>query len=93
MSSKEDTKMSQMVNEINIESVKPYVKKLINNYDISDIKTDCVVFYGVELNSLTDCSIKFRYCDRVEIWKTETGFKIDIYHQKESEAITIFIDE
>lgn len=74
---------------LDIQKLKQYVRKLINNYDVSDIYDDHVIFYGVELNSMINYGINFRFCDRVVASNKNNGFLFKIYHEKNSEPIDI----
>lgn len=79
--------MNAVSHVVSIDAMKPYVKKLINNYDVTDIYDDHVIFYGVELNSMVDTDINFRFCDRVVVRKNDEKIKFEIYQEKNSNAI------
>ena len=78
------------IDEFNYDGLKPYLRKLVNNQDVSEISGDTVVFHGVELNYAEKNWIKFVLCDRIVAKDNKDGtYFIQIYQKKDSEPVEI----
>lgn len=70
-----------------------FVKKLIKEYDASEIYDNHVIFFGVELNQVNHPDIKHRFYDEVTITPADGGYKIMLLQTTGEEPIDIFIGD
>lgn len=72
---------------MNIDNVKSFSKKLIEEYDTSEIFDDRVEFYGVVLNSIIGTDVTFKFCDLVVFKEDNNHIISEIYQSKEDNPI------
>ena len=72
---------------MNIDNVKSFSKKLIEEYDTSEIFDDRVEFYGVVLISIIGTDVTFKFCDLVVFKEDNNHIISEIYQSKEDNPI------
>lgn len=74
-------------------NVLAFVRKLIKEYDVSDIKDDRVSFYGVEMNCINHPEIVHRRYDDVTVIPLENGYTVLFTQTLGEMPIQIFFGE
>lgn len=77
----------------NYDMLVPFVKKLIKEYDVSEIYDSYVIFFGVVMNPNNHPDIEHRFYDEVTITPVAGGYKLHLIQTAGEEPIDIFIGE